>query len=179
MHSESMKAHLKMSQKKQIWSKQANLLHFETSRNRLPSLYSDFTLQKTTNPDGYAVNVAAWEHALIKAARNGYISRDAGTGSGGKAAMKSSHLVLKANEYLLRDLEIPGLGQPVALSTVIVCIFYSWFRCCQLIIRRTCANYVVSRMKRFKNELWSRCSYTSAPREVYARVNGALLIQAY
>ena len=124
MHSESMKAHLKMSQKKQIWSKQANLLHFETSRNRLPSLYSDFTLQKTTNPDGYAVNVAAWEHALMKAARKGYISRDAGTGSGGKAAVKSSHLVLKANESLLRDLEIPELGQPVALSTVLVCLFH-------------------------------------------------------
>lgn len=37
--------------------------------------------------------------------------------------MKSSHLVLKANESLLRDLGIPELGQPVALSTVIVRIF--------------------------------------------------------
>lgn len=87
-------------------------------RNRLPSLYSDFTLQRTTNPDGYAVNVGAWEQALIKAARQGYISRGAGAGQ-----VKSSHLVLKANESLLRDLEIPELGQPVALSTVIVRIF--------------------------------------------------------
>ncbi|EYE96526.1 putative vacuolar sorting protein SNF7 family protein [Aspergillus ruber CBS 135680] len=83
-------------------------------KNRLPSLYSDFTLQKTTNPDGYAVNVGAWEQALIKAARQGYISR--GTGSG---QVKTNHLVLKANESLLRDLEIPELGQPVALGTVV------------------------------------------------------------
>lgn len=37
--------------------------------------------------------------------------------------MNSSHLVLKANESLLRDLEVPELGQPVALGTVIVRIF--------------------------------------------------------
>ena len=61
----------------------------------------------------------------MKAARKGYISRDARTGSGGKTAVKSSHLVLKVNEFLLRDLEIPELGQPVALSTVIVCFVYS------------------------------------------------------
>lgn len=61
----------------------------------------------------------------MKAARKGYISRDAHTGSGGKMAVKSSHLVLKANESLSRDLEIPELGQPVALSTVIVCCFRS------------------------------------------------------
>lgn len=62
--------------------------------------------------------MGAWEQALIKAARQGYISR--GTGSG---QVKSNHLVLKANESLLRDLEIPELGQPVALGTVVVRIF--------------------------------------------------------
>jgi len=62
--------------------------------------------------------VGAWEQALIKAARQGYISRDTVAGQ-----VKSSHLVLKANESLLRDLGIPELGQPVALSTVIVRIF--------------------------------------------------------
>jgi len=93
-------------------------LNWKNYRNRLPSLYSDFTLQKTTNPDGYAVNVGAWEQALINAARQGYISRDTVAGQ-----VNSSHLVLKANESLLRDLEVPELGQPVALGTVIVRIF--------------------------------------------------------
>lgn len=89
----------------------------------------------------------------MKAARKGYISRDVRTGSGGKTAVKSSHLVLKANESLLRDLEIPELGQPVALSTVFVCFSALGFRCCQLVVRRTCADYIVSRMKRFRNGL--------------------------
>lgn len=55
---------------------------------------------------------------MIKAARQGYISRGAGAGQ-----VKSNHLVLKANESLLQDLEIPELGQPVALGTVVVRIF--------------------------------------------------------
>lgn len=85
------------------------------------------------NPDGYAVNVAAWEGALLKAAKHGYICRDARAGAsagsgalGGKGdgggRVKSSHLVLRANESLVRELEVPELGQPVALSTVFVCL---------------------------------------------------------
>ncbi|KAI9930436.1 hypothetical protein ASPWEDRAFT_153616 [Aspergillus wentii DTO 134E9] len=85
-------------------------------KNRLPSLYSDFTLQKKTNPDGYAVNVAAWEHALTRAARNGYISSSGGSSS--KRA-KGNHLVLRTDDSLLRDLEIPEWGRPVALATVV------------------------------------------------------------
>lgn len=123
MHSESTR--LKHNDIPDTASEQekADFVIWKTYRNRLPSLYSDFTLQKTTNPDGYAVNVAAWEQALIRAAKQGYISRDAGTSSANNAAagrVKSNHLVLKANESLLRDLEIPELGQPVALSTVFV-----------------------------------------------------------
>ncbi|KAF3384884.1 hypothetical protein F1880_002941 [Penicillium rolfsii] len=96
-------------------------------RNRLPSLYSDFTLQKKTNPDGYAVNIAAWEQALNRAAKRGYTSsrgvrvRSGSIGSpkvtdGNKK--KTDHLILRTDESLLRDLESPEWGRPVALSAV-------------------------------------------------------------
>ncbi|KAB8077037.1 Snf7-domain-containing protein [Aspergillus leporis] len=88
--------------------------------NRLPSLYSDFAIHRKTNPDGYAVNVAAWEQALMKAAKHGYLSSSHGqavTPSKG-ATRKSDHLVLRADKSLLRDLEIREWGQPVALGAV-------------------------------------------------------------
>ncbi|KAJ5102158.1 hypothetical protein NUU61_004380 [Penicillium alfredii] len=97
-------------------------------RNRLPSLYSDFTLQKKTNPDGYAVNVAAWEQALNRAAKRGYTSSRgvrvrSGSGSSYKKESlpkrkKTDHLILRTDESLLRDLELPEWGRPVALGTV-------------------------------------------------------------
>lgn len=99
-------------------------------RNRLPSLYSDFALQKKTNPDGYAVNVAAWEHALNHAAKRGYTSsRGVRVRSGSSASQKNAgsgrkktdHLILRTDESLLRDLEIPEWGRPVALGAVFVC----------------------------------------------------------
>ncbi|KOS47252.1 hypothetical protein ACN38_g1759 [Penicillium nordicum] len=98
-------------------------------RNRLPSLYSDFTPQKKTNPDGYAVNVAAWEQALNRAAKRGYTSsRGVRVRSGSTVSAKSGitpvkrkktdHLILRTDESLLRDLESPEWGRPVALGTV-------------------------------------------------------------
>ncbi|KAJ5611087.1 hypothetical protein N7510_007806 [Penicillium lagena] len=107
-------------------------------KNRLPSLYSDFTLQKRTNPDGYAVNVAAWEQALNHAARRGYTSsRGVRVRSGSLSLSPSSstakqnagnndpplrkktdHLILRTDESLLRDLESPEWGRPVALGAV-------------------------------------------------------------
>ena len=80
-------------------------------RGRLPSLYSDFTLQQYTNPDGYAANVAAWEEALQKAARAGLIP-----------APGNAHdmLSLSTGEDLLRSLETKEWGRPLALKTVIV-----------------------------------------------------------
>ncbi|KAJ5690628.1 hypothetical protein N7462_005020 [Penicillium macrosclerotiorum] len=106
-------------------------------RNRLPSLYSDFTLQKKTNPDGYAVNIAAWEQALNRAARRGYTSSRGvrvrsssilsheGTAPKRK---KTDHLIIRTDESLLRDLELPEWGRPVALgavfniSSLIICL---------------------------------------------------------
>jgi charged multivesicular body protein 7 len=100
-------------------------------RNRLPSLYSDFALQKKTNPDGYAVNVAAWEQALNRAAKRGYTSsrgvrvRSGSLGSqkdAGPSRKKTDHLILRTDESLLRDLELPEWGRPVALGAVFVCL---------------------------------------------------------
>lgn len=100
-------------------------------RNRLPSLYSDFALQKKTNPDGYAVNVAAWEQALNRAAKRGYTSsRGVRVRSGSLASQKNAgpsrkktdHLILRTDESLLRDLELPEWGRPVALGAVFVCL---------------------------------------------------------
>lgn len=44
---------------------------------------------------------------------------------------KSDHLILRADKSLLRDLEIPEWGQPVALGAVLVCLsfFLSLFVC--------------------------------------------------
>ncbi|PWY87064.1 SNF7 family protein [Aspergillus sclerotioniger CBS 115572] len=85
-------------------------------KNRLPSLYSDFPIHRKTNPEGYTTNVAAWEHALASAARHGYIISSSSHGH--PSAQKTNHLVLRADESLLRDLEIPECGRPVALGAV-------------------------------------------------------------
>ncbi|KAL2864484.1 putative vacuolar sorting protein SNF7 family protein [Aspergillus lucknowensis] len=84
-------------------------------KNRLPSLYSDFSIHKKTNPDGYHVNVAAWEQALTKAAKNGCIST---RGGDSVKRTKSNHLILRVDEGLLHELESPELGRPVALGAV-------------------------------------------------------------
>ncbi|KAE8355250.1 Snf7-domain-containing protein [Aspergillus coremiiformis] len=90
-------------------------------KNRLPSLYSDFAIHRKTNPDGFVVNVAAWEQALTKAAKHGYISSTYGQASTpSKGAQRTrDHLILRADKSLLRDLEIPEWGQPVALGAVL------------------------------------------------------------
>lgn len=90
----------------------ANFFFFSILRNRLPSLYSDFSIQKDTNPDGYAVNVAAWQRALTNAALAGHVV----SGSG----QKKDFLSLTTDDNLLRNLEIPEWGRPVALTSVFV-----------------------------------------------------------
>lgn len=95
-------------------------------------MYSDFTPQKKTNPDGYAVNVAAWEQALNRAAKRGYTSsrgvrvRSASSGSKNGTTpikrKKTDHLILRTDDSLLRDLESSEWGRPAALGTVFVCL---------------------------------------------------------
>ncbi|KAL5355860.1 Snf7-domain-containing protein [Aspergillus floccosus] len=90
-------------------------------KNRLPSLYSDFAIHRKTNPDGYAVNVAAWEQALTKAARAGHIAPHGGSNvntSSEPHHRKTDHLVLRVDQSLLRDLETAEWGRPVALGAV-------------------------------------------------------------
>ena len=81
------------------------------TRRRLGSLYSDFRLQKSTNPDGYAANVAAWEDMLCQAARAGLIPGPSDT---------HDRLCLRTGEELSRALETKEWGRPSALGAVIV-----------------------------------------------------------
>ncbi|PLN79127.1 SNF7 family protein [Aspergillus taichungensis] len=96
------------------------ILSLDTFRkNRLPSLYSDFATFRKTNPEGYAVNTAAWQHALTSAAKRGFISSSTVSAGPNDSKRKSDHLILRADQSLLRELEIPEWGRPVALAAVI------------------------------------------------------------
>ncbi|KAH0379607.1 hypothetical protein KCU92_g8071, partial [Aureobasidium melanogenum] len=83
------------------------------SRNRLISLYSDFRLQKTSNPDGYQANSRAWLRGLTAAARAGRLP-PASTASG-----QPSHVVFGSGEELSRALNSQQWGRPLALGAVI------------------------------------------------------------
>ncbi|KAI9765669.1 MAG: hypothetical protein M1840_007227 [Geoglossum simile] len=77
---------------------------------RLPSLYSDFRRLRTTNPDGYAINISAWRMALAHAARAGLIPAQ---------GPRHDLLVLRFSGELQQALETKQWGQPLALGTVI------------------------------------------------------------
>ncbi|CAD0110893.1 unnamed protein product [Aureobasidium uvarum] len=83
------------------------------SRNRLQSLYSDFRLQKTSNPDGYQANSRAWLRGLTAAACAGRLP-PASTTSG-----QASHVVFGSGEDLSRALNSAQWGRPLALGAVI------------------------------------------------------------
>ncbi|MCJ1481694.1 hypothetical protein MMC06_001853 [Schaereria dolodes] len=88
------------------------ILHHEDqfkSKARLASLYSDFRVQRTTNPDGYAANITAWQKALTDAVDAGKIPT---------ADKVSSAFCLKTGEELVEALEITGYGRPLALGAV-------------------------------------------------------------
>jgi charged multivesicular body protein 7 len=75
--------------------------------------------------------VAAWEEALTRAARRGCLSNsgrlevpESVVGDGARRK-KRDHLVLSADDTLLKELEIPELGRPVALGSVFVCARFS------------------------------------------------------
>ncbi|KAI0897177.1 Snf7-domain-containing protein [Annulohypoxylon nitens] len=80
-------------------------------RARLPALYSDFSSQRTLNPDGFAANVAAWKRGLSSAALAGYTPSKSTT---------RNHLILDLDsDSLLRSLESKQFGRPLALGTVL------------------------------------------------------------
>ncbi|KAL8844820.1 MAG: hypothetical protein Q9176_000920 [Flavoplaca citrina] len=78
---------------------------------RIPSLFSDFTVQRDTNPDGYNANVKIWEDVLCRAARAGFIVGRDGT---------VHRLSLETGPYLLQKLESSEWGRPLAINAVIV-----------------------------------------------------------
>ncbi|ROW09797.1 hypothetical protein VMCG_02338 [Cytospora schulzeri] len=80
---------------------------------RIPALYSDFRGLRHTNPDGYHANVSAWRRGLASLVRAGL----APTGSGSSST--PNHVVLNADESLLRALESKQYGRPLALGAVI------------------------------------------------------------
>lgn len=104
--------HLRSSSKSSSSSK-ANLLLPPPTRARLPALYSDFQSQRTTNPDGYQANISAWRRGLASLVRAGLAPAGASNGS------DPNHVVLTADESLLRALESKQYGRPLALGAVI------------------------------------------------------------
>lgn len=75
-------------------------------------MYSDFHLQRYTNPDGFAANVTAWEEVLQKATWAGLIPSDTNG---------ADILSLTVGEKLLQLLETKEWGRPLSLAIVIVC----------------------------------------------------------
>jgi len=87
---------------------QAPCADIDRSKARLASLYSDFRLQRATNPDGYQANIKAWQKALTNATRAGVLPS------------ANALLVLRTDEDLIRALESRDWGRPLALGAVIV-----------------------------------------------------------
>jgi charged multivesicular body protein 7 len=75
-------------------------------RSRLPSLYSDLTVQKQTNPEGYSANATTWQAALTRAALEGQLPAE-------------QHLILQASDELLNALASPQYGRPTGLGCVL------------------------------------------------------------
>ncbi|EEQ31054.1 SNF7 family protein [Microsporum canis CBS 113480] len=92
---------------------------------RLPSLYSDFSPQKQTNPDGYNSNVTAWQRALANAALAGHVSSLSSSTAQKLGSRKESlsHrnnlLVLRTGNTLMADLEMREWGRPLSLQCAI------------------------------------------------------------
>ena len=74
--------------------------------SRLPSLYSDLSVQRTTNPEGFAANAAAWTSALTRLALAAQLPSE-------------SLFVLHTNEELLSALSSRQYGRPVGLGVVL------------------------------------------------------------
>ncbi|KAK7906161.1 hypothetical protein LTR67_000887 [Exophiala xenobiotica] len=75
-------------------------------RTRLPSLYSDLSVQRTTNPEGYAANVTAWTSALTRASLAGQL-------------LLQQRLILQTSDDLLNALASPQYGRPSGLGCVL------------------------------------------------------------
>lgn len=74
--------------------------------SRLPSLYSDLTNLRTTNPEGFAANAQAWTSALLRLAVAGNLPTE-------------QRLILCSSTDLLSALSSPRYGRPVGLGAVL------------------------------------------------------------
>jgi charged multivesicular body protein 7 len=81
------------------------------SRARLASLYSDFRFQRSTNPDGYQANSAAWIRALVAGSKAGLIPSS--------SSAHHDRFVLHSGEELSRALQTQEYGRPLALGAAI------------------------------------------------------------
>ncbi|KAK3996185.1 vacuolar-sorting protein SNF7 [Cladorrhinum sp. PSN332] len=78
---------------------------------RLPALYSDFTPQKSLNPDGYTANLSAWRRGLSVVVKSGLAPS--------LKSKSSSVFVLNCDEQALsRAFESKQYGRPLALGEV-------------------------------------------------------------
>jgi charged multivesicular body protein 7 len=74
--------------------------------SRLPSLYSDLTNLRNTNPEGFAANAQAWTSALLRLAVAGNLPTE-------------QRLILSTSTDLLNALSSPTYGRPVGLGAVL------------------------------------------------------------
>lgn len=75
-------------------------------QSRLPSLYSDLSNLRTTNPEGFAANSQAWTSALTVLALSGKLPTE-------------QRIVLSCSDSLLTALSSPTYGRPVGLGAVL------------------------------------------------------------
>jgi|ERR1700722_16027050 len=83
-----------------------------TPTSRLPSLYSDISRQKQSNPTLYHATVDWWRRVLEEIVSSG-MQEHSGHHSGSK-------LVLTANRGLVDMVRIEGVGKPLGLLAVVV-----------------------------------------------------------
>ncbi|OAA68335.1 snf7 family protein [Niveomyces insectorum RCEF 264] len=101
------------------------------TRSRLPALYSDFRGLRSTNPEGYAANIAAWRRGLASLVRTGMLPAASSTSTSAVsnagrtssvapvATAARNFLVLTAGQPLLDALQSDRYGRPLALDAVI------------------------------------------------------------
>ncbi|CCM04593.1 uncharacterized protein FIBRA_06774 [Fibroporia radiculosa] len=86
-----------------------------TSTSRLKYLYSDFSLQKHSNPLSYSSNIEWWRRTLEDVIRKGSLSHRMG-----QSPARSERLILHASGAALsEDFRLEGVGKPLSLPTII------------------------------------------------------------
>lgn len=82
------------------------------STSRLKSIYSDLSRQKVSNPAAFNSNLEWWKRTLTVLVQRGF------------QADASDYLVLHVDSELAETLRYEGVGKPLGLAAVIVCVVY-------------------------------------------------------